>query len=198
MTSRQSPLFLAIVLAAAGATLAGARAAPLDADTCARVKGEHEQLEKAGASQDMAKGPAWAKANLAPVQLEQVRRFIELEQLILFRCRGKSLVDLTPEPESDGAGKAKADKAKADKGKADKGKADRGKADRGKAAPKSDKPKAAAPAARQESQKAKAGRSSHSASRPESRAGTREPARAGVTSVVKTPPKDRADDARAR
>jgi hypothetical protein len=92
-------LYLAVVLLA----LAQAGAAPLDADTCAKLKVEQTQLEDAGAGRNMAKGPQWAKANLAPDKIEQVRRLIELEELLLFRCTGRSLVTLPPEADPDPA-----------------------------------------------------------------------------------------------
>jgi hypothetical protein len=88
-----------LLLAAAAFALAEARAAPLDADTCAKLKGEHSQLELAGVEKDMEKGPEWAKANLAREKLDQIRRFIEVEEQLLFRCRDKSLVNLPPEQE---------------------------------------------------------------------------------------------------
>jgi hypothetical protein len=100
MTSGRLLLYLIALVV----VLAQARAAPLDADTCAKLEGEQEQLEGLGVEKEMAKGPAWAKANLAPEKLAQVRRFIELEELILFRCRRKSLVTLPPEPEAAAGG----------------------------------------------------------------------------------------------
>jgi outer membrane biosynthesis protein TonB len=89
-------LLLPAVLALA---LAQARAAPLDADSCAKLLNEHGQLEQAGVEADMAKGPEWAKANLIPEKLERIRRFIEIEGQLLFRCRQKSLVSLPSETE---------------------------------------------------------------------------------------------------
>jgi hypothetical protein len=98
VTSSQSLLLLAALLGA-GAALSQARAAPLDADTCSKLTVEHERLETAGVDQTMAKGPEWGKANLAPEKIEEVRRFIELEELIQFRCRSKARVTLPPDPE---------------------------------------------------------------------------------------------------
>jgi hypothetical protein len=95
------PLLPLVVLLAAVAAISQARAAPLDADTCNKLKIEQDELENAGVERNMAKGPEWAKVNLTPEKIEQVRRFIELEELILFRCRGKTLVTLPAEPESD-------------------------------------------------------------------------------------------------
>jgi outer membrane biosynthesis protein TonB len=93
-------LLLAAVLGT-GAALSQARAAPLDAETCTKLMIEQGALEKAGVEQDMAKGVEWAKANLGLEKLGQVRRFIELEEQIVFRCRSKSLVTLPPDPETE-------------------------------------------------------------------------------------------------
>jgi hypothetical protein len=98
VTLSRSLLLLAVVLAASVA-LSQARAAPLDAETCNKLMIEQGALESAGVEQNMAKGPAWAMANLTPEKIEQVRRFIELEELILFRCRSKVRVTLPPDPE---------------------------------------------------------------------------------------------------
>src|SRR5262245_28498552 len=96
MTTGRLVFFLA---AAAVVAVAQARAAPLDADTCAKLRGEHSQLELAGVEKDMEKGPEWAKANLAADKLDRIRRFIDLEEQLLFRCRDKSLVSLPAEQE---------------------------------------------------------------------------------------------------
>ena len=99
-----------------------ARAAQLDKDGCAKLKTEQGQLEHAGTRGSMAKGPEWAKANLAPDKLDQIRRLIEVDEQLLFRCHGRPLVNLPKdptdpdpaarEPGTDAAGKAaKAPKA---------------------------------------------------------------------------------------
>jgi hypothetical protein len=97
-------LLLFAVLAMA---MVQARAAPLDADTCGKLLEEHGQLEQAGVEADMAKGPEWAKANLIPEKVERIRRFIEVEGQLLFRCRQKSLVNLPQETENGPAGDGK-------------------------------------------------------------------------------------------
>jgi len=101
MTSGRLLLFLAVLAVA----LAQARASPLDADSCAKLQIEQTQLEFAGVEVDMAKGPEWAKTNLASGRLDQIRRFIEVEEQLLFRCRGKSLVHLPLESDPTGDGK---------------------------------------------------------------------------------------------
>ena len=49
----------------------------------------------------MAKGPAWAKANLPPDKLQEVRRLIEVDEQLLFRCQGKPLVLLPSSVDAD-------------------------------------------------------------------------------------------------
>jgi hypothetical protein len=92
-------LFLVAGLAACVAALTQARAAPLDAETCAKLQTEHGELENAGVERDMEKGPDWAKANLGLEKLQRVQRFIELEEVLVFRCRSRTIVHLTPERE---------------------------------------------------------------------------------------------------
>lgn len=94
---------LTLCLAAVLLALTEVRAAPLDVDGCARLKTEQATLEQAGVRGNMAKGPQWAKANLAPEKLEQIRRLLEVEGQFLFRCSGRTLVQLPPEPEGDPA-----------------------------------------------------------------------------------------------
>jgi hypothetical protein len=98
VTSSRSLLLLAVLLAACVA-LTQARAAPLDSETCNKLMIEQSALENAGVEQTMAKGPEWAKANLTPEKIDQIRRFIELEELIVFRCRSRVRVTLPPDPE---------------------------------------------------------------------------------------------------
>jgi hypothetical protein len=114
VTSSQT-LLLLVGLLGAGAAITQARATPLDTETCNKLMVEHETLENAGVEQSLAKGPEWAKANLSPDKIEQIRRFIELEELVQFRCRAKSRVTLPPDPEDKEKEKEK-DKDK-DKGK---------------------------------------------------------------------------------
>ncbi|HWE21445.1 MAG TPA: hypothetical protein VG758_30450 [Hyphomicrobiaceae bacterium] len=191
MTPGRLPLYLVALVA----LLTPARAAPLDADTCFKLMGEHNQLEAAGIEQNMAKGPAWAKANLAPEKLAQVQRFIELEELLLFRCRGKSLVNLPPEQEPPATGdQAEQDKedrtkeAESPASAAPKPKASepKPKADAGK---KAGAQQAGQPAAQPKKQ------DPTPAKKPQPKAAARQPTEPGVTSIEKTPPKAKVDDA---
>jgi|GEM_PF-5329013 len=95
----------AIAIATAGLLLAtlAARGAPLDKESCAKLKAEEAELEQAGVRASMSRGPEWAKNNLAPAQLAQIRRLIEVEEQLLFRCHGKPLVSLPKDPDPDPA-----------------------------------------------------------------------------------------------
>jgi hypothetical protein len=87
-------LGITLITAALLLQLPAARATPLGKDGCAKLKTEQAELEKAGTRASMNKGPQWAKANLEPEKLEQIRRLLEVEEQLLFRCHGKPLVNL--------------------------------------------------------------------------------------------------------
>jgi hypothetical protein len=220
VTSSRTLLLLAALLGA-GAALSQARAAPLDAETCTKLMIEQGALEKAGVEQDMAKGVEWAKANLGLEKLGQVRRFIELEEQILFRCRSKSLVTLPPDPETEPQDKDQ-DKEKDKQAKDDH---DKQQTVIPKTAPKSappsvaTKPKGPGAAAKadpkqkgQADKKAagdstvKAGdpkaqpkavpkKQDAPASKPQSKAAAQQPPKSGTAAGQKSPPKAKVDDA---
>ncbi len=186
MRSARLPLVVAALVASVAA-LTQARAAPLDAETCAKLQTEHTDLERAGVEKDMVKGPDWAKGNLGLEKLQRVQRFIELEELLMFRCRSRALVHLTPDREwsTDQDNEDKDEKDDDDKAAASKGgkgatapakaeKTDAGKKVAPKKADPGVKPAKAAPA----------------------KAAQGQPAEAGVTSIEKRPPpKAKVDDA---
>ncbi|HEU0158795.1 MAG TPA: hypothetical protein VFR00_05765 [Hyphomicrobiaceae bacterium] len=102
-----------------------AAAATLDQEACARLKTELLQLELAGTRNNMGKGPDWAKGNLSADKLLQIKRLLDVEEQLLFRCQGKPLVVLPegveaepPQPADrakEGALPTKAGEAKAAK-----------------------------------------------------------------------------------
>ena len=97
---------LALSLAALLLALPAAMASPLDKEECDKLKLEQGQLEQEGVRANMAKGPEWAKIALKPEQLEQIRRAIEVDGQLLFRCNGRPLVTLPKdleEPREDGS-----------------------------------------------------------------------------------------------
>ncbi len=86
----------ALVILAAGST--GAGATRLDKSACNDLKTELAGVVASGARDDMERGPEWAKANLAPAKLADVRRLIELEQQLEFRCgiQRSRIVSMSP------------------------------------------------------------------------------------------------------
>jgi len=118
MTRSGLTLFLAALLL----QMPAGRTAPLDKEGCAKLKLEQGELEHAGTRGNMGKGPQWAKTNLEPDKLDQIRRLLEVDEQLLFRCHGKPLVNLPkdpndPDPAAREPGTDKAGKAvKAPKG----------------------------------------------------------------------------------
>lgn len=94
---------IALTLLAAVALSPALRAAPLDKESCEKLKAEHAWLEQAGTRGFMSKGPHWAKTNLEPGKLDQIRRLLEVDEQLLFRCHGKPLVNLPKDPDPDPA-----------------------------------------------------------------------------------------------
>ncbi len=99
MTRSGITLLLAVLLLSAPP----ARTAPLDKEGCAKLRTEEAQLVQAGTRTSMSKGPEWAKTNLAPDKLEQIRRLLEVDEQLQFRCHGKALVNLPRDPDADPA-----------------------------------------------------------------------------------------------
>ncbi len=81
------------------ASLSPVWAAALDPDSCAKLKTEQEAMEKAGLKDEVAKGPEWAKANLPAEKLNDIKRWIEVDEQLLFRCPGRHLVNLPLDPD---------------------------------------------------------------------------------------------------
>jgi hypothetical protein len=149
----------------------GVRAEPLDAATCGLLKGEQGRMEQTGVRSSMDKGPAWAKSNLAADKLDQIRRLMELDEQLLFRCSTRNLVELPPDADADPAA-AKAD----DEGKAP-------------AAPKTDAP--AAPVAKSKSGTAK------NAAAPAAKAQPKEAAKTAPEAAKAAPAKKKPESAKA-
>lgn len=62
-----------------------ARAAMLEADACVRLKAEQSLLDGRGVRANLVAGPA-AAGRLSPQQLDDVRRLIEVDEQVTFRC----------------------------------------------------------------------------------------------------------------
>jgi len=81
---RLSRIVAALVLTGAGASLASA--SKLDKSACQNLKDELGGVLATGARDDMERGPEWAKANLAPDKLNNIKRLIDIEAQLEFRC----------------------------------------------------------------------------------------------------------------
>jgi outer membrane biosynthesis protein TonB len=99
------------LLAAALLLATAARSSPLGKDGCAQLKVEQGELERSGTRASMSKGPQWAKGNLEPARLEQIKRLLEIDEQLLFRCGGRPLVNLPKDPDPDPAAREPGDKA---------------------------------------------------------------------------------------
>ena len=62
-------------------------ASALGIGDCEAYEREHEQYVASGIRADMLRGPEWAKANLPANRVQQVLRFLFLEEQIRFRCQ---------------------------------------------------------------------------------------------------------------
>jgi hypothetical protein len=75
-------LMLALFAAGNGAVVAKR----LDKDSCKKLRNEVAYVVNAGAREDMEQGPDWAVANLTRERLQKIKRLIELEEQLEFRC----------------------------------------------------------------------------------------------------------------
>lgn len=73
--------------------------AALDPDSCAKLKSEQEAMERVGLKEAVSRGPEWAKVNLSPEKLNEIKRWIEVDEQLLFRCPGRHLVNLPLDPD---------------------------------------------------------------------------------------------------
>lgn len=103
---RAAPWTLVAVFSAmtVGAASTPVRAGMLDVESCRRHKSEYDTLGGSGIREMMAKGPDWAKANLTKERMEQVRRYLALEEDVRFRCPlGKARPELEAAESEAGA-----------------------------------------------------------------------------------------------
>jgi len=93
---------IAVALLAAGAAIvlgAGASAEPLNRDVCKTLKAERQTLLTSEVKAALARGPDWVKDHLHSAdQIEQVRKYLQVEAKVAFRCRTDGVVVPKPEP----------------------------------------------------------------------------------------------------
>jgi hypothetical protein len=89
------------LLAACVVAASGVSAEPLDKEACERLQAEKQTLVVLGVDKEFARGPEWAKANLAQSELNLLKRYIDLDEQLKFRC-GMAMVTLQlPEDAED-------------------------------------------------------------------------------------------------
>ena len=97
-------LLLGLLCAGLSSAAGPARAGMHDAETCRRIKTEHDSLGASGIREMLPKGPDWAKSNLTKERLDQARRFLALDEDMRFRCPlGKARPELEAAESEAGA-----------------------------------------------------------------------------------------------
>ncbi len=84
-----------LALAVLGLSPGLASAKALSEEACAALDAEMLGLVGQGVERSVQKGPEWGQANLTSDQLEAVKRFLIVEEQIVFRCK---IVDKKPKP----------------------------------------------------------------------------------------------------
>jgi hypothetical protein len=65
---------------------------PLDRDACLKLQGERQKLLTREMQAALDRGPDWVKDHLDPADIEKVRKFLDVEAMIEFRCRNGGVV----------------------------------------------------------------------------------------------------------
>lgn len=102
-------LAVGIALLWSALPLVSAIAAPLAKDACDALKTEQDALVTSGIKDDLAKGADWARGNLKPQRLQEIARFIELEEQLNFRCGLATARLKVEEPPADPAAATKSE-----------------------------------------------------------------------------------------
>jgi hypothetical protein len=90
------PLLRFIVVAfLASASVPLALAEPLDRESCLNLETAQKRLLTREMQAALEHGPDWVKDHLETGEIEKVREFLEIEEMLKFRCRGGGLVRRT-------------------------------------------------------------------------------------------------------
>jgi hypothetical protein len=87
---------LSLFILALPATSALATEPKIGDEACAQLRLKEAKVEHSGLLEDMSKGPEWAKANLSPARLLEIKNYIALNEKVQFGCRDAKV---TPEAE---------------------------------------------------------------------------------------------------
>jgi len=85
---RQIMAVLISAVAPFAGTVAVAIAEPLDKESCANLQIERKKLLTREMQAALEHGPDWVKDHLDDESIGKVRRFLSVEEQIVFRCRG--------------------------------------------------------------------------------------------------------------
>lgn len=99
------PLLRFIAMALLTGTLAalpGGRvsAEPLEREACLKLQADRARLFTREMRVALERGPDWVKDHLNTGEIEKVREFLAVEEMIEFRCRGGGVVKKTATPAS--------------------------------------------------------------------------------------------------
>lgn len=87
----------AALLAAGLVPVTAADARPLKKEQCDALAQERAKLATSGVERAIVKGPSWTQQNMAVGIVGKVRRYIEVEEQLRFRCTGKKPPEWPPE-----------------------------------------------------------------------------------------------------
>lgn len=96
-----APFCRTSILVCAMLAAAPAFPAPLDKDACTNLSQEMQNLKALDVDKLMEKGPEWAISNLSQTDLNLVRRYIDVDEQIKFRCLPPSSLVHLRAPEGD-------------------------------------------------------------------------------------------------
>jgi hypothetical protein len=95
-----------LALALLAGSLVAALAAKLDKTACNELSSELAGMVASGVRDDIGRGPDWAQSNLPPERLRSIKRLLEVEDQLEFRCgtgRGKALAVAPAKPPAKSA-----------------------------------------------------------------------------------------------
>ena len=84
------------------ATPFGLAAEPLDKEACGKLQAERASLIVLGVDKEFAKGADWAKANLPQAELDQLKRYLIIDEQLKFRCGLATVTLQVPDEPEDG------------------------------------------------------------------------------------------------
>ncbi len=96
--------FIAVTLVTASIAVPfgiGAVAEPLDRESCLKLQGDRNRLLTREMQSALERGPDWVKDHLNSGDIEKVREFLAVEEMIEFRCRGGGVSKTTEKAAAD-------------------------------------------------------------------------------------------------